>query len=201
MPESRIPPLVSDDPRISVGRFTYGNPAFRLWGDTERIEIGAFCSIADGVTIFGGGEHNTGWVTTFPLRIAFGDALAGQDGHPASKGATRIGHDVWIGDGATILSGVTIGSGAVVGARAVVTQDVPAYHIVAGNPARVVRPRFSDEQIAALMDIAWWDWDIDRIRAAIPLLCNDDIEAFVGSCRAGAVPGDMPRVPPPTSPQ
>lgn len=179
MTESRIPQLVSDDPRISVGRFTYGDPVFKLWGGGERIVIGAFCSIADDVTIFGGGEHNTNWVTTFPLRIALGDALAGKDGHPATKGETRIGNDVWIGDGAAILSGIIVGDGAVVGARAVVSQDVPAYHIVAGNPARVVRKRFSDEEIAALLRIRWWDWPVDRVRAQVAGLCGGDLADFI----------------------
>lgn len=184
MTESSIPQLFSNDSRISVGRFTYGDPAFKLWGSDERIEIGSFCSLAGGVTIFGGGEHNTQWVTTFPLRIALGDALAGKDGHPTSKGATRIGNDVWIGDGATILSGVTVGDGAVVGARALVSQDVPPYHIVAGNPARCVRRRFSNEQVAALLQIAWWNWEVDRIRASTALMCSDDIEAFIASCQS-----------------
>ncbi|MBA3485947.1 MAG: CatB-related O-acetyltransferase [Lysobacter sp.] len=184
MSESCIPQLVSNDSRISVGRFTYGDPVFKLWGSGERIEIGSFCSLADGVTIFGGGEHNTRWVTTYPLRIALGEALAGKDGHPATKGATRIGNDVWIGDGATILSGVTVGDGAVVGARALVSRDVPAYHIVAGNPACTVRRRFSNDQIAALLQIAWWNWEVDRIRASCALLCSNDVEAFIGWCQS-----------------
>lgn len=183
MTDSCIPQLVPDDPRIRVGRFTYGSPAFKLWGQGERITIGSFCSIADGVTIFGGGEHNTHWITTYPLRIALGDPLAGNDGHPASKGETRIGSDVWIGDGATILSGVTIGHGSVIGARAVVSRNVPAYHVVAGNPARSVRSRFSDRQVAELLRIAWWEWPVDRIRAAGSMLCSGDIDAFIDSCQ------------------
>ncbi len=107
--KSQIDSLVSGDQRISVGRFTYGNPALKVWGEGESLSIGAFCSIADDVVIFGGGEHRSDWITTFPLRIAFGDALAGSDGHPASKGPTCIGNDVWIGHGACVLSGVTIG--------------------------------------------------------------------------------------------
>lgn len=182
MTMSCLPQLSSEDTRIRVGRFTYGKPEFKLWGPHERIFIGSFCSIADGVTIFGGGEHNTHWVTTYPLRIAFGDVLAGEDGHPASKGETRIGNDVWIGDGATIMSGTVIGHGAVVGARALVSCDVPPYHIVAGNPARVVRARFSEHQIASLLEIAWWDWPVERVRAASELLCNPNVEAFITSC-------------------
>ena len=183
MGDSRIPEMVSADPRVSVGRFTYGSPALRLWDASERIAIGSFCSIADGVTIFAGGEHNTHWVTTFPLRIAFGEPLAGQDGHPASKGPTTIGSDVWIGDGATILSGVQVGHGAVIGARAVVTADVPPYHIVAGNPARLVRPRFTADQIDALLSIAWWEWPLERIRSASGLLSSPGIDAFIDSCQ------------------
>ena len=187
--ESRIFPLRSDDPRVSVGRFTYGTPAFRMWAEGERIEIGAFCSIADGVTIFGGGEHNTGWVTTFPLRIALGEEGAGRDGHPASKGPTRIGNDVWIGDGATILSGVTIGDGAVIGARAVVAADVAPYRIVAGNPAREVRARFAPDVVAALLRIRWWDWPLERIRAQVAGLCGGDPEDFIRQHETIAAPG------------
>lgn len=179
MSECRIPQWVPTDPRIRVGRFTYGNPTVKVWAPGERVEVGSFCSIADGVTIFGGGEHNTHWVTTYPLRIALGDALAGHDGHPATRGATVIGHDVWIGDGALILSGVRIGNGAVVGARAVVTRDVPAYHVVAGNPARIVRARFNARQIAALEAIQWWDWPIELIRARLPALCGGGVEDFI----------------------
>lgn len=177
--QSRIALLSSDDPRISVGRFTYGNPALKVWAEDESIAIGAFCSIADEVVIFGGGEHRSDWVTTFPLRIAFGDPLAKRDGLPASKGPTRIGNDVWLGHGAMVMSGVSIGDGAIVGAGAVVARDVPPYAIVAGNPAKVVRKRFSEEQIEALLAIRWWDWPIEKIHACQHLLCKDDVGAFI----------------------
>ncbi|WP_456953782.1 CatB-related O-acetyltransferase [Lysobacter sp. HA35] len=131
---SAIPEFRPADSRVSVGRFTYGNPAIRMWLPHERVEIGSFCSIAEDVTIFGGGEHRVDWVTTFPMRIAFAHELAHVDGHPSTKGPTCIGHDVWLGHGATILSGVQIGHGAVIGARAVVTSDVSPYAVVGGNP-------------------------------------------------------------------
>ncbi|WP_379653927.1 CatB-related O-acetyltransferase [Pseudoxanthomonas sp. UC19_8] len=177
--QSRIALLVSDDPRISVGRFTYGNPMLKVWAEDESIAIGAFCSIADEVIIFGGGEHRSDWVTTFPLRIAFGDPLAKRDGLPASKGPTRIGSDVWLGHGAMVLSGVSVGDGAIVGAGAVVAKDVPPYAIVAGNPAKVVRKRFSEDQIEALLAIRWWDWPIEKIHACQHLLSRDDVGAFI----------------------
>ena len=176
---SRIPELVTSDPRVNVGKFTYGNPLLMMWGDQERIRIGSFCSIANEVVIFGGGEHLTNWVTTFPLRIAFGDPLAEKDGHPASKGETKIGNDVWIGFRAMVLSGITIGDGAVIGAGAVVTTDIPPYAIVAGNPAKVIRYRFAPNVIKRLLELRWWEWDTNKIKASVPLLCATDIEKFL----------------------
>lgn len=179
--QSQIPELISADSRVSIGRFTYGNPQFMLWDDTERIQIGAFCSIADQVVIFGGGEHRVDWVTTFPLRIAFGVPLAGKDGHPASKGVTKIGNDVWIGVRAIVLSGVTIGDGAVIGAGAVVTADVAPYAIVAGNPAKVIRYRFAPSEIEKLLSLRWWAWDTDKIEANISTLCSTEIKSFINT--------------------
>lgn len=177
--QSKIPELIPTDSRISVGRFTYGNPQLMMWADQERIQIGSFCSIADEVVIFGGGEHLTDWVTTFPLRIAFGDSLAEKDGHPSSKGKTRIGNDVWIGFRAMVLSGVTIGDGAVIGAGAVVTADVPPYAMVVGNPAKVIRYRFAPVVIKRLLELCWWEWDINKIKASVSMLCATDIDKFL----------------------
>lgn len=181
-----IPVLQSQDPRVTVGRFTYGQPQLKLWDASERIVIGAFCSIADEVTILGGGEHKLEWVTTYPLRIALGDALAGRDGHPATKGPTVIGNDVWLGHGATILSGVRIGDGAAVGAGAVVASDVAPYQVVAGNPARVVRSRFPAAQAEALLAIAWWEWPLEKIRDEVGGLCGDDVATFIARHRPAA---------------
>jgi acetyltransferase-like isoleucine patch superfamily enzyme len=180
--DCRIPVLAASDRRVSVGRFTYGKPQLNLWNDDDRIEIGAFCSIAAGVTILGGGEHNTDWVTTYPMRIAFGDPGGWHDGHPPA-GSVRIGNDVWIGFGATILSGAVIGDGAVIGARAVVTGDVPPYAVFVGSPARFHRSRFSPVQVRALLGIRWWDWPIETIHAFVPLLSQPDIDAFIQAAR------------------
>lgn len=180
---NNVPVLVSNDPRISVGEMTYGKPNFMIWAEDERIDIGSFCSIAEDVSIFGGGEHRTDWVTTYPLRIAFNEALANKDGHPASKGHTRIGNDVWLGYRAIVMSGVTIGDGAVVGAGAVVTKDVPPYAIVGGNPARVRKFRFSPEVIDELLEIKWWRWPLEQIKGATCLMASDKMTEFLNYAR------------------
>jgi hypothetical protein len=90
-----------------------------------------------------------------------------------------IGHDVWLGHGAVVLAGNSVGTGAVVAAGAIVTKDVPAYAIVAGNPARVIRMRFEADIAERLMALGWWDWDHDRLRLALPDFRDLGIEAFL----------------------
>lgn len=98
----------------------------------------------------------------------------------------QIGHDVWIGHGAIILPGVTVGDGAIVGAGSIVTHDVPAYHIVVGNPAHVLRPRFADPQIAErLQALAWWNWSDERIHACLPLFQLEATQFIEAVERAG----------------
>ncbi len=90
-------------------------------------------------------------------------------------GDTVLGSDVWVGSEAMIMPGVRIGHGAVIGSRSLVTRDVEPYSIVGGNPSKQIRKRFSDAEIALLLEMKWWDWPIDRIEAAMPLLCTSDI--------------------------
>lgn len=166
--------------RVSVGAHTYGAPRVRWWGESANLEIGRYCSIAEGVEIFLGGNHRVDWITTYPFMLFKGWPEAkGVPGHPRSRGDVVIGHDVWLGAGCVILSGVTIGHGAVIGCRAVVARDVAPYQIVAGNPATSVRQRFTDVQIGRLLAAAWWDWTEDRIRKAMPDLLSGDIERFL----------------------
>ncbi len=131
-----------------------------------------------------GGNHRIDWVTTFPFRAVYGLEGAYADGHPETKGDIEIGSDVWIGRGARVMSGVTIGHGAVVAAYSVVTKDVRPYAIVAGVPASERRRRFTDEQITALLQIAWWDWPMGRILASVPILCAGRIEEFVAAAQS-----------------
>jgi phosphonate metabolism protein (transferase hexapeptide repeat family) len=96
----------------------------------------------------------------------------------------NIGHDVWIGHGAIVLPGRNIGTGAVIAAGAVVTKDVPAYAIVGGNPARIIRPRFSDDIGRRLLELAWWNWDHDRLRGALPDFRRLAIDEFLAKYEA-----------------
>lgn len=163
--------------RFSVGRGTYGEPRIMHWGEPATLKVGSFCSFANGVTIFLGGNHRTDWITTYPFS-EFRESAKAIPGHPATRGDVIIGHDVWIGAGATILSGVRIGNGAVVGACSVVTRDVPAYGIVAGNPAKFIRKRFTDCEIAYLEELAWWSWTDSMLDAAMPYLLSGDVSAL-----------------------
>ena len=170
---------------VVMGRYSYGNPRVRTFvGDSSRVLIGSFVSIADGVEFIPGGNHRVDWVSTYPFRWNFKLPGALEDGHPASKGDIVVGNDVWLGTGARILSGVTIGDGAVVGAGAVVSRDVRPYSIVVGNPAREASRRFDDEQVEALQRIRWWDWPLPRILERVPLLCSADVSALIAAAEA-----------------
>src|SRR5882724_5259274 len=101
----------------------------------------------------------------------------------------RIGHDVWIGHGAIVLPGRSVGTGAVVAAGAIVTKDVPAYTIVAGNPARVVRRRFSEDIANRLAELAWWDWDHEALRSALPDFRKLAVEDFLAKYESATIAG------------
>ena len=166
-------------PRVTVGRHTYGRPLIPTFaGSAVTVEIGSFCGIAANVMLLLGAGHNTDWVSTFPMREVF--SLPGRyEQHPTYRGPTVIGNDVWIGRDALILDGITVGHGAVIGARAVVTRDVRPYAVVAGAPAREIRRRFTDEQVDALLKIAWWDWPDEQIFREVAALNGGDVDDFL----------------------
>ena len=162
-----------------IGEYSYGYPIILTWGtENESLTVGKFCSFADNVTILLGGEHRSDWLTTYPFNALFKE-FSSFRGHPKSKGSVEIGNDVWVGCNAIILSGVKIGDGAIVGAGSVVTKDVPAYAIVAGNPAKIIRMRFSDSVIEELLKIKWWDWSFERIRKNMHLMLSPNFEQLV----------------------
>jgi acetyltransferase-like isoleucine patch superfamily enzyme len=153
---------------VELGRHTYVTPPMTLlnWGSVPAAQqvfrVGNFSSIAADLTVFVDGNHRSHHASTFPFREKLGwDAPPSVTG----KGAPSIGNDVWIGRNATLMSGVQVGDGAVIACGSVVTRDVPPYAIVGGNPAKVIRYRFDDETISALLESEWWnlsDAEIER---------------------------------------
>lgn len=172
---------------FAVGDHSYGRPKVRFPETGARLAIGRFCSIADKVEIFLGGNHRTDWVTTYPFaafpeRWPGADALG--DSYHRTRGDVTIGSDVWLASGATIMSGVRVGHGAVIGARSVVSRDVPPYAIMAGNPARLARRRFDEATVAALLETAWWDLPDAEIGSLMSLLSSGDIPALIAAVKA-----------------
>ncbi len=142
--------------------------------DIDRLIIGKFCSIATGAKFMmcGTQGHNYNWIAAHPLHD-FDDAFF--PGHQW-KGDTLIGNDVWIGAEALIMPGVHIADGAVIASRAVVTKNVGAYEIWGGNPARLIKKRFKDEDIEKILQIKWWDWDLETLKRNLQYLRSSNVE-------------------------
>lgn len=145
----------------SMSRYSYCG--YNCW--IVNTQIGAFCSISNGVRI-GGPSHPIDWVSTSPVfhsgRNMFRKHFSEHYFNPFKK--TVIGNDVWIGENALVKAGVTIANGAVVGMGSVVTRDIGPYEIWVGNPARLLRKRFSDENIELLLKIKWWDFSESELK-------------------------------------
>ena len=177
-----IPDDVATPPSdlLTIGEHSYNRPTVEWYaGDTGKVIIGRYCSIHGTVSVFAGGEHPMNCVTTYGLRERFGLPGAFRSGSPMTRGDVVIGNDVYIGYGATVMSGVHIGDGAVVAANATVTSDVPAYAMVGGLPARVLRMRFTEAQRAGLLRVKWWDWPDAKVKAEVDLLAGPDLDAFL----------------------
>jgi virginiamycin A acetyltransferase len=193
-------PLAAGRPNVAVGEFAYyddpDDPAaffernvlhhYEFVGD--RLTIGRFVAIAAGARIFmNGGTHAMSGFSTYPFNIFGGGWEEGFDvgtWTAENRGDTVIGPDVWIGTEAVLMPGVTIGPGAIVAARSVVSRDVAPYAIVAGNPAREVRRRFDDATVAALLDIAWWDWPAEKIGRHLGAIRGADLAALQAAAAA-----------------
>ncbi|WP_205321400.1 CatB-related O-acetyltransferase [Tritonibacter mobilis] len=149
---------------VNIGRHTYlSGPRIDIIAHLNSVSIGSFCSIARGVQIQEYNHATDGLSTAFLSRRI--DPKRGLSPNEiVSKGPITVGHDVWIGANSTIVSGITIGTGAVVAAGAMVTKDVPAFAIVAGNPARVLRYRIESASLREeLLASEWWTWPLQRI--------------------------------------
>jgi len=182
---------VVKNPNIIIGDYTY-------YDDFEKVEnfeknvkylfdfvgdkliIGKFCMIASDVTfIMNGANHLSEAISSYPFAIFGGDWSTAMDGKSyPTKGNTEIGNDVWIGYGATIMPGVKVGDGAIIATKSVVTSDVAPYTIVGGNPAKEIRKRFSKEQIQQLLDLAWWDWPVEKITKQVHNLTGKEMRVL-----------------------
>lgn len=178
-------------PQIIVGDFTYyddfedvhnfeKNVKYHFDFVGDKLIIGKFCMIASDVTfIMNGANHLTDAISTYPFEI-FGNgwekAMEGKT-YPV-KGDTVIGNDVWIGYKTTIMPGVRIGDGAIIATNSTVVKDVEPYSVVGGNPAKQIKKRFTDDHIEKLLEIQWWNWDIEKITENLPLLTANNPDAL-----------------------
>ncbi len=161
---------------ITKGKHTYGNPIRRGVGNT--VTIGKYCSIADAVILDGGFSHNKNFISTYPFHQWYAEC-SGLPSNIVIKGDIEIGSDVWIGERATIMSGVKIGHGAIIGFGAIVSKNVNPYEIIVGAPQKVLSKRFTDEQIAKLLKIAWWEWEDQKVIENAHLLQSANIDPFI----------------------
>lgn len=170
--------------QVQIGPFTSGLPFIISFFRNDKVRVGKFCSIAANTVLIPSGGHipPRGYekfrVSTFPLATLKRNGWRKEYELPDKEGIIMIGNDVWIGAGALILSGVTIGDGAIVGAGSVVTHDVPPYAVVGGVPAKIIRFRYNKDQIEALLKIAWWNWNIEKIKANMDYFYGE-IDAFI----------------------
>ena len=187
-----LKPLVSS-PRIEIGEFSYYDDpddptAFETRNvlyhyGPERLVIGKFCALGAGVRfIMNGANHRTDGPSTFPFPIMGGSWAEHFDliTNLPERGDTVVGNDVWFGYRVIVMPGVRIGNGAIVASGSVVVGDVPDYGIVGGNPAQLMRHRYSEKDIARLLALAWWDWQPQQITDHIRTIMSgsiDDLEA------------------------
>lgn len=159
--------------KASVGRHTYFYDC-----KAGNISVGAFCSIGPGTRLGALGAHPVDQLSTHPVffstRRQSGTTFAERDYFDEYK-TTTIGNDVWIGANAIVLDGVSIGDGAIIAAGAVVTQDAPPYAILGGVPARVIRYRFTESEIALLLKLQWWSLPDSHLRSLAPLFRSGDV--------------------------
>lgn len=157
--------------KVSVGKKTYGIlNVFHAYGcSEEKLTIGNYCSIGPNVIFILGGEHPYKFVSTYPFRVK----VCGEIYEATTKGEIKVCDDVWIGHGAMVLSGVTLGQGSIVAAGSVVTKNVPPYAIVGGNPARIIKYRFSEDVIEKISRIDFSKLDEDSIKNNVDIIYSD----------------------------
>lgn len=173
-------------------QFERNNVLYHYPINRDRLVIGKFCSIACGAKfLFNSANHTLGSLANYTFPLFFEEwGLDRKDVAAAwdNKGDIVVGNDVWIGYEAVVMAGVKIGDGAVVAARAVVTKDVPPYTIVGGVPARQIRKRFDAATVERLLELRWWDWPVEKIRANLPSIMRGDAAALCEQAASRAQP-------------
>ena len=158
---------------MRLGDESYGHIAQDGKG---KIRVGKYCSIASEVKAVFLQGHRTDWISTFPFPVRWKTDVVG---HPVEPEAIIVENDVWIGKFVTLLEGTKLRNGSVIGAYSVVAGEVPPYCIAVGNPAKVIRQRFEDPIIMALLKLQWWDWPKEKIEKYAHLLCSNKIEELL----------------------
>jgi phosphonate metabolism protein (transferase hexapeptide repeat family) len=178
---------------VTMGDYSYAVNDAQITYTT----IGKFCSIA-AMTRINPGNHPMHRASQAHFTYRASAYFSGESDDAEffewrREHRVHIGHDVWIGHGAIVLPGRSVGTGAVVAAGAIVTKDVPAYTIVAGNPARPIKRRFPEAITSRLAELAWWDWDHEALRTALPDFRRLGVEDFLAKYEAA---GGSSRSPP-----
>jgi virginiamycin A acetyltransferase len=179
-PSERTDKVYDTNPNIIPrGKHTYG-PEPKIIGVPEILKgskIGKFCSIAENLQLIARGSHMIDWVTTYPFQTLWNMDVPLHNLPPHSP--ITIGNDVWIAANVKIKQGVTIGDGAILATECFVTKDVPPYAVVGGNPAKIIKYRFTEKQISELLEIKWWNWNDEEIKKIVPSLVSDNIDKFI----------------------
>lgn len=181
-----------ENPNIEIGDYTYyddfetvenfeKNVKYHFDFTGDKLIIGKFCMIASGAQfIMNGANHLSSAFSAYPFAIFGKDwSNAMHNKHYPNKGDLRIGNDVWIGYNATLMAGITVGDGAIIAANSTVVKDVEPYSIVGGNPAELIRKRFSDRVIDHLLKIQWWNWEVDKITEHVHVLTGINEEELL----------------------
>lgn len=160
---------------VRVGNYSYGRIDIHSYQNNCNVRIGHFVSISD-LTIITGGNHHRG-ISTYPFKARLLHDNVENDNEPPKQ--VKIGNDVWIGNRVTILDGSEIGTGSIIGANSVVAGYIPPYSIALGNPAKVIKKRFNEDEIKGLLDSQWWNIDVEYLLQIIDLIYTNNVAEFI----------------------